>query len=180
MSRICLLSLLGLLLFAGCSSGEDTYLELSSLSSKTYLIPASTYSCKSLRIDRTIEPDVSPNYFTLRNLSLDWRHAENTLTIALIRIRFNSILTKGEYDCNITGDDLLALKLNEDETWFWDGTLAPKTIATTDCDIKCGGIAVAGAGSATGTLEVIGYMTDPKGDETPVKARMNFNIESLD
>jgi hypothetical protein len=165
---------------AGCSQ-QDTYLEIGVTSDRAFLIPSSTSSCRAIKEATTTAPteDISNKYFTVRGLKLIWKHPSNRLEVAMIRLRFKSRNLNADVNCQVAGDDLLALQDN------WDGSVAPtgggsRTEFVPDCNIKCGGIAtVERTFSASGSIDVIGYMTESDGNQIPVKTTTPFVIENL-
>ena len=180
-------ALLGLL---SCSQGGDTYLEIKTLSPSSYLIPADTLSCKS-QLVAIVSPttpasnDVTGKYFTVRGLKFTWNHAYNALNIALIRLRFDNDGLNGSFKCDISGDELSALKYSAAGVpWTASipatGSYSNKTTVGMSCDLRCGGVTTKERSfKASGRIQVIGYMTEPDGNQIPVNVSTPFSIENL-
>ena len=180
-------ALFGLL---SCSKGADTYLEIKTSSPTSYLIPAATSSCfdyyTSASTSVALSQSVSSKYFTVRGLKFNWNHAYNALTIAVIRLKFNDDNLNGEYKCDIGGDDLSALKYDTTTFVTWTasipatGSYSNTTTVAMSCDIRCGGITTKELGfRTTGRIQVLGYMTEPDGNQVPVNVSTPFSIENL-
>ncbi len=180
-------TLFGLL---SCSSGGDKNLEIKTQSPSAYLIPAATASCKSrlaaLTTGDPLAADISSKYFTVRGLKFTWNHAYNSLSIALIRLRFTSDGVGGTYTCDISGDELTSLKYDTTTFIPWTGSIAAtgnynsKTTVETTCDLRCGGVTAQDTSfRASGRIQVIGFMTAPDGEQFPVNESAPFSIENL-
>jgi hypothetical protein len=181
---------------ASCSQGNDSFLEVTTTNSTAYLIPAAASSCTNTISNLnsptgTITPDIQSKYFTVRGLKFTWNHAYNTLNIALIRLNFTSDGLGGNYTCEIGGDELSSLKYAPDTSippkyFGWSASIPPsgdynkKVSVTMNCDIHCGGIKTQNTSfTATGSMDVVGYMTTPSGDQAPVHTSIPFSIENI-
>lgn len=181
--------------FLGCSQEGPSYLEIDMSSSKGALIPASASSCKSKRAaelsGETATEDIEGKYFTVRGLKFYWKHAYNSYTVSLIRLKFKHRYIDGEeFSCDIAGDDLEALiDLDPAAATYtpWTGVINPhpdrnyerRVVVETNCDIRCGGIKTDEKSFvAGGRIEVIGFMTAPDGEQTPLKSAASFTIEN--
>lgn len=182
-----LLTLGGFILGGSLSCGNtDQYLDFTLAGNSAFLIPAEARTCVSIALGSTTT-SVKSKYFTVRNLEFLWAHPTNTLTIAVIKLKFkDSNFTSGTYECNISGDELSALvQYDLVNNAFWDGTIDPSgaagstNIQETFCDLRCGGVSVkadAPSFTAPGSIELIGYMTDPDGVEVPIRHSESFAI----
>lgn len=175
-----------LCLFLGsCSQNEDAFLEVTATNDRAFLIPADASSCKSIKTATATSPpsdDIAGKYFTVRGLKFKWKHTVNRVDIAMVRLKIkNRNLGGGEINCQIAGDELIYLA-----PIGWDGSILPvagssSVEQTTDCNLRCGGVTTEKKSFvAGGTIEVIGYMTEPNGDQAPVRASMPFSVENLE
>ncbi len=174
-----------------CSTGDDNFLEIKTLSPSAYLIPAKTTSCASVLASKISgdapSSDINDKYFMVRGLKLTWGHAYNALSIALIRLRFTSDNLNGVYTCDISGDELTALNfLAVTPFTAWSasipatGSYNTKTTTAMTCDLRCGGVTTKELGfRASGRIQVIGFMTAPDGEQVPVNVSQPFSIDNL-
>lgn len=178
-------ALLGLL---SCSQGGETYLEIKTASPTAYLIPAATSSCNDYFVAASTQTaagqSISSKYFTVRGLSFNWNHAYDSLTIAVIRLKFQDENLNGEFKCDVGGDELSALKVTSGAKWTASipatGSYSNKTSISMSCDLRCGGLTTKEVGfKTTGRIQVLGYMTEPDGTQIPVNVSTPFSIENL-
>ena len=182
----------GSLLALPSCANEDKYLEIVTSAESSYLIPASTLSCKGylaakLGTTTQVTDDITSKYFTVRGLKFRWNHAYNSLTIALIRLRFNAEGLNGQYTCDISGDELSALSTAAAVPYTpWTASIPStgdyntKTEVQMNCDLRCGGITTKEISfKAPGRIQVIGFMSEPNGNQIPVNVSTPFSIENL-
>jgi hypothetical protein len=182
--------------FASCGTAEE-FLTIDLLSDSAFLIPAETTSCRITKDRENSLPtdpaprDISPKYFTIRDITLIWKHAYNTLFVTGIFVKFKGSNLKSDYTCSIVDQDLFALIDGDPANDFnyipWDTIMPPKEVGnydaeqtiTTNCHLRCGGVSTVDRDfTMSGTIEVWGVHLTPDGVEIPVKTYHPFSIEN--
>lgn len=179
------LSLL-LVTFAGsrCSTNEDEFFSIEVQSPKAYIIPAKTYSCKS--IATIVEtPDLDGPYFTVTRPKINWKHPYNHLWVIAINVTFDHPSLGGNYRCTIADEELrstvtigttMTSNINLSATQSFSNTNS----ATLECGLVCSGVNAEEKNfTARGKIEVIAVMETPQGEQIPVRTSTPFAIENL-
>lgn len=177
--KIFILSLLAIMTLSSCAK-DDSNVTVTTLSSPRPLIPGNATSCLASKSSDTPSRDIEPDYFTLPSLTFTRKDVSKNFRVTFLRISIP--LGTENYECVFGGDELAALH----STW-WSSTTKDAVIPagsaanfTTDCAIRCGGIARQSAGfSASGVLEVMGAEFTNTVDETPVRTSTVISIQGF-
>jgi hypothetical protein len=182
-------TLMAILLGSSPQAFADAQVFLNFTNPETYLIPATTQSCRSTLdglIDRRMpERDIRPFYLSLLNPELRFEspRQDEIADFERIRIRIESVhLQGGSFTCDFDGEELAAV-FSSDPKQRWNGQLPAnsKLEAGPRCQVlRCGSVSVvdgSGEFKAKGEVTVFAMVRNPKtGISRPVTATVPIQV----